>query len=85
MRNCLGKKFAQVEFCTVIAVLLRKCSVELVAEGMGWEEKRRETLGMLDDRRTVIALRMKGKVKVRFVKRGYETFPPRKGRMGESV
>ncbi len=85
MRNCLGKKFAQVEFCTVIAVLLRKCSVELVAEGMGWEEKRRETLGMLDDRRTVIALRMKGKVKVRFVKRGYETFPSRKGRTGESV
>jgi hypothetical protein len=85
MRNCLGKKFAQVEFCTVIAALLRGWSVELVSEGIGWEEKKSETLGMLDDRSTVIALRMKGKVKVRFVRRGYETFPPRKGRAEGSV
>jgi hypothetical protein len=82
MRSCLGKKFAQVEFCTVVAVLLRECSVELVdeGEGKGWEEKRREALECLDRRRTIIALRMLGKVKVRFVRRGFENFPPRKGR-----
>jgi hypothetical protein len=76
----LGKKFAQVEFCTVIAVLLGKCSVELVSEGTGWEQKRREALECLDRRRTIIALRMLGKVKVRFVRRGFESFPPREGR-----
>lgn len=82
MRSCLGKKFAQVEFCTIIAVLLRECSVELVDDEKGevWEEKRKEALECLDRRRTIIALRMLGKVKVRFVRRGAESFPPRKGK-----
>jgi cytochrome P450 len=83
MRSCLGKKFAQVEFCTIVAVLLRECSIELVddGDGKGWEEKRREALECLGRRGTIIALRMLGKVKVRFVRRGYESFPVRKGNM----
>lgn len=83
MRSCLGKKFAQVEFCTIVAVLLRECSIELVddGDGKGWEEKRREALECLDRRGTIIALRMLGKVKVRFVRRGYESFPVRNGKM----
>jgi hypothetical protein len=84
MRSCLGKKFAQVEFCTIVAVLLRSYSIELVDDGAGngkgWEEKRREALESLDRRRTIIALRMLGKVKVRFVRRGAERFPERKGK-----
>jgi cytochrome P450 len=82
MRSCLGKKFAQVEFCTIVAVLLRECSVELVddGDGKGWEEKKREALECLGRRRTIIALRMLGKVRVRFVKRGFEAFPPREGK-----
>ena len=85
MRSCLGKKFAQVEFCTIVAVLLRECSIELVPatkeKGNGrWEEKRREALECLDRRRTILALRMLGKVKVRFVRRGAESFPVRNGR-----
>jgi cytochrome P450 len=76
MRSCLGKKFAQVEFCTIVAVLLKGYSVELVDDGgKGWEEKRREALECLDRRQTIIALRMLGKVKVRFVRRGAESFP----------
>jgi len=82
MRSCLGKKFAQVEFCTIVAVLLKECSIELVADEKGkgreWEEKRREALECLDRRRTILALRMLGKVKVQFVRRGAESFPPRK-------
>lgn len=76
MRSCLGKKFAQVEFCTIVAVLLKGYSVELVDDGgKGWEEKRREVLECLDRRQTIIALRMLGKVKVRFVRSGAESFP----------
>lgn len=86
MRSCLGKKFAQVEFCTIVAVLLKDCSIELVDDGhgKGWEDKKREALECLDRRRTIIALRMLGKVKVRFVKRGYESFPVRNGKMTAS-
>jgi cytochrome P450 len=81
MRSCLGKKFAQVEFCTIVAILLRSCSVELVADGgRSWAEKRREALDCLGRRRTIIALRMLGKVKVRFIRRGAESFPPRKSK-----
>ena len=86
MRSCLGKKFAQVEFCTIVAVLLRECSIELVSDENGrWEEKRREALECLDRRRTILALRMLGKVKVRFVMRGGESFPPREGKSVQIV
>ena len=77
-RACVGKKFAQVEFCTLVAVLLKDYSIELVPEdGMSWGETRDKAMKALDNRRTAIAMRMLGKVKVRFVKRGTESFPPR--------
>lgn len=78
-RACLGKKFAQVEFCTLIAVLCKYYSVELVKESKDetWESAKRKAMGKMFDRTTGIASRMREKVKVRFVKRGSENFPPR--------
>lgn len=77
-RGCLGRKFAQVEFCTLMAVLLKDHSIELVPEGGdGWRETREKALRALDDRETGLAMRMKRNVKVRFVKRGAEGFPSR--------
>lgn len=64
---------------------MRSVSVELVSEGLGWEERRRETLERVDERRTEIAMRMRGRVKVRFVKRGFESFPLREGKVGVGV
>jgi cytochrome P450 len=77
-RACLGKKFAQVEFCTLLATLLKDHSVELVQENrLTWEKARAQTTKDLDNRVTGLAMRMRKKVKVRFVKKGAETFPPR--------
>ncbi|KUJ18110.1 cytochrome P450 [Mollisia scopiformis] len=78
-RACLGKKFAQVEFSTLVAVLFKEYSVELVKESKDetWEEARDKAMAKMHDRTTGIASRMKSKVKVRFVKRGSEKFPPR--------
>jgi hypothetical protein len=77
-RGCLGKKFAQVEFCTLIATLLKDHSVELVQEnGMSWEGTKDQAMKDLDNRATGIAMRMRKKVKVRFVAKGTESFPPR--------
>lgn len=78
-RGCLGRKFAQVEFCTLISILLRDHSIELVQEGgESWEEAKRKAMRGLDNRMTELAMRMNGKVKVRFVKRGLESFPKRR-------
>lgn len=78
-RGCLGRKFAQVEFCTLICLLLKDHSIELVQEGdESWEGARGKAMRSLDDRMTGLAMRMNGKVKVRFVKRGFESFPKRK-------
>lgn len=77
-RACLGRKFAQVEFCTLIAVLLKEYSVELVREGKEeWESARDKAMAKMFNRTTSIAMRMNEKVKVRFVKRGSEKFPVR--------
>ncbi|TVY80294.1 Cytochrome P450 72A14 [Lachnellula suecica] len=77
-RGCLGRKFAQVEFCTMVAVLLKDHSIELVPEmGAGWKETRGKALAALEDRETALAMRMNKNVKVRFVRRGVESFPPR--------
>ncbi|CZR53265.1 uncharacterized protein PAC_03143 [Phialocephala subalpina] len=78
-RACLGKKFAQVEFCTLIAVLLKEYSVELVREGKDekWEEARDKAMAKMFDRTSSIAVRMNEKVRVRFVRRGSERFPVR--------
>jgi hypothetical protein len=75
-RGCLGKKFAQVEFCTLLTVLLRSHTVELVPEdGDSWQVTREKALAGLDDRTTLLAMKMNGKVKVRFVGRVVESFP----------
>ncbi|KAH7419802.1 cytochrome P450 [Cadophora sp. MPI-SDFR-AT-0126] len=77
-RGCLGRKFAQVELCTLIAVLLKDYSIELISEnGSTFEDARKQAFEALDDRMTEIAMRMQKAVKVRFVKRGSESFPPR--------
>ncbi|KAH6682921.1 cytochrome P450 [Halenospora varia] len=76
-RGCLGRKFAQVEFATIIAVLLKDHTVELVDEGKGWEDAKKKALDGLNNRMSDVAMRMRGKVKVRFVRRGKESFPPR--------
>lgn len=77
-RGCLGRKFAQVELCTLLAVLLQDYSIELVSEnGSSFEEAKKQALNAMDDRRTEIAMRMQKAVKVRFVKRGSESFPAR--------
>ncbi|KAH7350990.1 cytochrome P450 [Rhexocercosporidium sp. MPI-PUGE-AT-0058] len=77
-RGCLGRKFAQVEFCTLIAVLLKDYSIELVSEkGASFQQAQKQALDAMFDRRTEVAMRMQKAVKVRFVKRGNETFPPR--------
>jgi cytochrome P450 len=77
-RACLGKKFAQVEFCCLVAVLLKDHSIELVGEnGKSWEETRRKAEMDMNARKSGLAMRMQKKIKVRFVRRGTEAFPPR--------
>ena len=67
-----------MEFCTLIAILLKDHSVELVQEReMVWEQAKAQAWRDLDNRATGLAMRMRKKVKVRFVKRGAETFPSR--------
>lgn len=77
-RACLGKKFAQVEFCCLVAVLLKDHSIELVKEnGRSWEETRRRAEMDMNARRSGLAMRMQKQIKVRFVRRSMEAFPPR--------
>jgi cytochrome P450 len=83
-RNCLGKKFAQVGFCTLFAALLRTHSVELVPLGdeadeseANWTSTREQAAQRLEDKTMVISMRIKKDVMVRFVRRGKERFPPR--------
>src|SRR6266536_5551679 len=57
-RACLGRKFAQVEFCTLIAILLKGHTVELIPEKEGekWKEASDKALISLDDRVTTLAM-----------------------------
>ncbi|PKX95961.1 cytochrome P450 [Aspergillus novofumigatus IBT 16806] len=77
-RDCLGKGFAQAEFCAVIATLLKDCSIELVPpEGATpsdevWSTMCQDAWKALDDRRNMTSFKMYGKVPVRFVPRGSE-------------
>lgn len=85
----MGKRFAQTQFCAVMAVLFKSYSVELVidqsqAAGVSignefrqslWEDARRKAERKLStglEFRTT--LKMKGKIPLRFVKRGEEEF-----------
>jgi hypothetical protein len=72
-RACLGKKFALVELVGILGVLMKDASVELHREkGESWEGARTRALGVIDDRSTGLAMRMRGKVQVRFVRRRLE-------------
>jgi cytochrome P450 len=83
-RNCLGKKFAQVAFCTLLATLLRTHSVELVPLGneadeseANWRRTKEQAARRLQEKTMVISLRVKRDVMVKFVQRGSEKFPRR--------
>jgi cytochrome P450 len=83
-RNCLGKKFAQVGFCTLFAAFLRTHSVELVPLGdetdeskENWAKTREQAEHRVEEKTMVVSLRIKKDVMVRFVRRGSERFPPR--------
>jgi cytochrome P450 len=87
-RNCLGKKFAQVGFCTLFAALLRTHSVELVPQGdaadeseANWAATRQLAARRLEDKTLVVSMRIKRDVMVRFVRRGSESFPPRAAKL----
>lgn len=82
-RNCLGKKFAQIGFCTLLAALLRTHSVELVPHGDGanWESMKEEAARRVENKTLVISMRIKKDVMLRFVRRGAEKFPPRAANM----
>jgi Cytochrome P450 len=83
-RNCLGKKFAQVGFCTLLAAMLRTHSVELVPLGdeadesdANWSKTKEQAAHRVEEKRMVVSMRIKKDVMVRFVRRGSESFPPR--------
>jgi cytochrome P450 len=89
-RSCPGKRFAQVEIMAVLAVIFKTYSVELDVrewasdeeiEAMGKAERRNvyekamtKARKMVRESETIIALKMYGKVPVRFVERGKERF-----------
>jgi hypothetical protein len=59
-----------VEIVAVLGALLTEARVELVPEGgETWEEAKKKALSAIDDRATGLTMRMRAKVKVRFVRR----------------
>lgn len=83
-RNCVGKKFAEVGVCTLLATLLRTHSIELVPLGDGldeseqnWIRTRDEAAKKVQEKEFTVSLKIKNDVIVRFVKRGSEAFPRR--------
>lgn len=89
-RSCPGKRFAQVEIMALLAVIFKTYSVELDVrewvsdeklERLGKAERRQvyekamtRARKMVRESETIIALKMYGKVPVRFVERGKERF-----------
>jgi cytochrome P450 len=89
-RSCPGKRFAQVEIMAVLAVIFKTYTVELDVrewasdeeiEAMGKEERRSvyekamvKARRLVQESETIIALKMHGKVPVRFVARGSDKF-----------
>ena len=80
VRACLGRKFANVEFVAVMAVLFRDYSVELaVKEGESWEDAKRRAREYVEDSGAILTLQPKGPdVGIRWVKRGEEKYFPRR-------
>jgi cytochrome P450 len=85
-RGCLGKSFGQTELCAFLARLFKDYSVELAVDDLligdtddvkrvKWKARRDEAeREMSDSVQFHMSLRLTGKVPVRFVKRGQETF-----------
>ena len=89
-RSCPGKRFAQVEIMAVLAVIFKYYTVELDVrewasdfdvEAMRRAEREKvyekamsKARKLIRESETVIALKMHGKVPVRFVERGKERF-----------
>ena len=83
-RACMGKRFAQVEFCAVIAFIFKYHSIELVADDgdfqphkeikrSAWERARHGAEKELSDGvGFTMSLKMEGKVPVRLMKRRQE-------------
>lgn len=66
-RSCMGSRFAKVEFCAVVARIMREFSVELADKGdEGIEEARKR---MSEGMGIEMGLKMKRAVPLRFVKR----------------
>jgi len=78
VRACLGRKFANVEFVAIMAVLFRDYSVELeVKEGESWEDAKRRAWEYVEDSGSIVTLQPKGPdVGIRWVKRGGEKYFP---------
>lgn len=85
-RACLGKRFAQAEFCAVMATIFKDYSVELLVDDDGqrsdqehrhlmWEIARRNAEHELSNGVGFFtSLKMNGKVPLRLVKRGEERY-----------
>lgn len=83
-RSCLGKRFAQVEICGILARVMKEARVELVVEGVeedaseaekqeAWERTRRRTLRELATGVGFkLALELRARVALRFVRREAE-------------
>ena len=82
-RACMGKRFAQAQFCAVMATIFRDYSVELVVDGTRveekkvrkslWEEAKGNAERELSDGITFfMSLKMNGKIPLRLVRRGEE-------------
>lgn len=81
-RACLGRKFANVEFVAILAILFRDYSVELeVKEGETWEDAKRRAWEHVEDSGSVITLQPKGPdIGVQWVKRGEEKYFQRRNK-----
>lgn len=89
-RACMGKRFAQAQFCAVMAAIFKDYSVELAindsqpagrSPGRGlrqslWDDARREAEQELSTGvGFLMSLKMNGKIPLRLVQRGEEEFP----------
>lgn len=67
LRSCVGKKFAQVEFVAILAVLLRDYEVFLAQRsGESMEHTRERALEIFEESRTVLTLSMWEDVPLKF-------------------
>lgn len=72
-RECIGKRFAQVELCAVLAKVLKEGRVELAVGRDGWEAARERAVNELSGGVGFgMALELFGKVELDFVARAYD-------------